>query len=130
MRLSGQMGVPVIVAENPVGGRPEVIVGFDRPRLEQLAARAAAGTADPDGPRLGLRVKDAAGGGAEVGAVHPGTPAERAGLRSGDVIELVDGRPVASSTDLEGVGERLRAGAAVELGLRRDGQRLLVRLSA
>ena len=125
MRVSGQMGVPVITAGD------EVIVGFDLPRLERLAARVAAGAGPggAEGPRLGLRVKDAAGG-AVVGAVHPGTPAERAGLRAGDVIELVDGRPIGSAADLEGLGPRLRAGASVELGVRRDGQPLRVRLSA
>ena len=124
------MGVPVIVADDPAGGRAEVIVGFDRPRLEQLAARAAAAVATAaDGPRLGLRVKDAANGGAEVGTVHPGTPAERAGLRPGDVIELVDGQMVRSAADLEGLGRRLRQGAAVELSVRRAGAELHARLS-
>ncbi len=50
MAKSGQMGVPVILAEDP--SRPDardVIVGFDRPRLEQLASRVAAGAGATSG---------------------------------------------------------------------------------
>ncbi len=61
--------------------------------------------------------------GAVIGRVYAGTPAEQAGLRSGDVVERIDGAPI---DDFEG----LRAGVAthapgdeVELEIRRDGER-------
>ena len=122
IQRTGQRGVPVIVAGD------EVIVGFDRPRLERLAERATATAAETPAPRLGLRVKDAPGG-AEIGAVHPGSTAERAGLRAGDVVEQVDGRPVRSAADLEGLAQHLGAGASLVLQVRRDGERLHLRLS-
>ena len=99
---SRQQGVPVITVGD------EVIVGFDRPRLEQaigrLNGRANARTARP---RFGAAVADAAPAlarrgrpslpGALVGKISPDTPAARAGLRPGDVIVEIDGRSIASA---------------------------------
>lgn len=121
VRRSGQMGVPMIVAGD------EVIVGFDRPRLEQLA-RGAAQAAPVDRPKLGLRVKDAVGGGAEVGDVRPRTGAERAGIRAGDVVEAVAGRPIRSADELEEVIAQLPAAVAVEIRVRRGEERRTLRL--
>jgi serine protease DegQ len=43
---------------------------------------------------LGLRGTE----GAIIGAIERGSPAERSGMRLGDVIVAVNGRPVANST--------------------------------
>ena len=122
VRRSGQMGVPVIVAGD------EVIVGFDRPRLERLANRVATTAPPAQGLRLGLRVKDATGGGAQIGGVHAGSPAERAGLCPGDVVEFVDGQPVRSAAELERLVQRLRPGMEADAQVRRAGERLRLRL--
>lgn len=103
IRRSGQQGVPVTVIGD------QVIVGFDRPRLERaIAAMREAGPsgASAGGRRsLGAKVADAGryvmpGGtrveGAFVGGVSPGSPAESAGLKVGDVIVAVDGNPIGS----------------------------------
>jgi S1-C subfamily serine protease len=92
MRRSGQMGVPVIVAGE------ETIVGFDRPRLERVAARYAASAAGR--PRLGLLARDRPTGGVEVGGTRPDSPAARAGFLPGDLVEAIDGRPVRALADL------------------------------
>lgn len=107
IRRSGQQGVPVTVIGD------EVVVGFDRPRLERILAAMRARQTSPasSAPRrsLGAKVADAGryalpGGtavqGAYVGGVNPGSPAEAAGLKVGDVIVAVDGRPVLSVDDL------------------------------
>jgi uncharacterized iron-regulated protein len=86
---------------------------------------------------LGVRIRDADGGGVQVEAVLPKSTAARAGLRAGDVIVAVDDVPVAEMFDLtwqvdthrpgdtgtvevEREGERLRLEVAYEVGRRRE----------
>lgn len=128
MQRTGQMGVPVITAGS------DVIIGFDRARLDQLAKRYAESipaedtVPPPPPPKIGLRVKDGSGG-AEVGAVHPGSPAEEAGVRVGDVVTEINARSVRSAADLEAVLATLTAGQTVAFDLRRDGRRTRLRMS-
>lgn len=61
--------------------------------------------------------------GVGIDGVLPGQPAAQAGLRAKDVILEVDGRPVESPRDLQRVIATTPVGAAVRLGLWRDGQR-------
>ena len=131
MQRTGQMGVPVITDGS------DVIIGFDRARLDQLAQRyAASASAAPDAetvplpppPKIGLRVKDASGG-AEVGAVHPGSPAEEAGVRVGDIVTEINAQTVRSAADLEAVLATLTAGQTVAFDLRRHGRRTRLRMS-
>jgi glutaredoxin-like YruB-family protein len=128
MRRSGQMGVPVITAGD------EVIVGFDRPRLDRLAQKYAPPPPPIDPalrPKIGVRVKDGPGG-AEVGVVHPGGPGEQAGLRVGDLIVEIHGRPVRSAVDLETVMGSLTpaqaAGQTIAVDVRRNGKPVRLRL--
>jgi Do/DeqQ family serine protease len=68
--------------------------------------------------------------GALVSAVTPDSPADRAGLRRGDVILALDGQPVSDSNSLRNQVSRHPPGTDVALTLLRDGQqrRLNVRL--
>jgi carboxyl-terminal processing protease len=54
-------------------------------------------------------------------APMPGTPSERAGIRSGDQITSIDGRPVDPAGPMDDVVDRLRGkpGTVVEVGLYR-----------
>ena len=112
-----QMGVPVIADAQ------EAIVGFDLPRLQKMAARhrRAGG--------LGLKVADAAGGGAHVGGVREGSPGERAGLQVGDTIVELSGRPVTSVTDLEQIAAKRSPGQPTSMTIRRgdETQTLILR---
>jgi S1-C subfamily serine protease len=123
VRRSGQTGVPVITVGD------EVIVGFDRRRLEQAIARKAAASTSGEGPKLGLKVRDAVGG-IEVGGVRPGSLGERAGVQTGDVIESLDGQMVRSAADLERAASRLETKASVEIVVRRGGRPLRLTASA
>jgi S1-C subfamily serine protease len=116
LRRTGQMGVPVITDSQ------EAIVGFDLPRLQRMATRHAR-------PGLGLRVKDAeAQSGAYVGSVRPGSPAERAGVRPGDVVVEFSGAPVHNAADVERLATQRRPGQPTSIAVRRgdDRQTLII----
>ena len=64
--------------------------------------------------------------GAEVGVVQPGSPAEGAGIRVGDVIVAIDDQPVGSAESLTAFVRERRAGDQVTLTLVRDGAAMKV----
>jgi serine protease DegQ len=66
-------------------------------------------------------------GGAVVARVEPGSPAEQAGLRAGDVVVEIDGRTVRGASDLRNRIGLMRAGAEVELRVVRNGREQSVR---
>jgi S1-C subfamily serine protease len=123
IRVSGQQGVPVITVDG------QVIIGFDQPRLMQLLSQAAQAKAKP---KLGAAIADAASqadkhagiptAGAYVGKVTPGSPAERAGLRSGDVITALADQPVGRAGDVQRILSGLAPGRDVSMTYVRDGQ--------
>jgi putative serine protease PepD len=49
---------------------------------------------------IGAEVKNAPQGGAELGTIKPGSPAEKAGLKAGDVVTKIDDRPIDSADTL------------------------------
>jgi Do/DeqQ family serine protease len=67
-----------------------------------------------------LGLAKAAGG--LIAQVSPGSPADKAGLRAGDVITAVAGRRVASNADLRDALEFLRVGDEVTIDLLRNGR--------
>lgn len=67
--------------------------------------------------------------GATIGSVYEGTPAERAGLRPGDVVEALDGEPVESFEALRARVGTKRPGDEVTLSVRRSGETLEVRVT-
>ncbi len=59
--------------------------------------------------------------GAQIVSVASGTPAAKAGLKNGDVITSVNGKPVDSATALVGQVRELAAGDQAQLTVFRDG---------
>ncbi len=64
--------------------------------------------------------------GAVITRVRSGSPAESAGLKPGDVIVSLNGKTVGGEQDLHNLEGLSTAGAAVSLGILRDGQPLTV----
>jgi serine protease Do len=61
--------------------------------------------------------------GAEITAVQPNTPAAEAGLKMGDVVVAVDGRPIETSGELQTLLAQRQPGERVRLTIVRDRQR-------
>ena len=127
IRKTNQMGVPVITVGD------QYVVGFDRPRLEQLLS-GQSGEQTAQKVSFGLQIADAskiaqkAGVvpvfGAFVGSVRPGSPAEKAGLQQGDVITEINLRPVSNADDLAKALSGLSPGNRVTIAFLRGQQKL------
>jgi diguanylate cyclase (GGDEF)-like protein len=70
--------------------------------------------------RIGVQT-DRGEKGLSVLSILPGLPAERAGLRVGDEILTVGGRPVRTAAELQGIAAEFRRGTPVEFRVRRQG---------
>ena len=66
--------------------------------------------------------------GALVAQVVPGGPAARGGLRRGDVVLSIDGRPITEIRELPRAVSNAPVGSTVALGIRRDGQEAQLQL--
>jgi S1-C subfamily serine protease len=121
VQVSGQQGVPVITVDG------QVVVGFNQPRLRQLLQHARKAK-----PMLGASIADAStqvrkhlgipGSGAYVGRVRSGSPAERAGLRTGDVIVALGGQQVVQAKDVHRLVQEMPKGRDLSLTYVRAGQ--------
>lgn len=125
IKRSRQQGVPVVATED------EVIVGFDERKMKKLAEKYGKAKRAP----LGLLAADAepylakhpdvakklpAGiKGVYVGEVRPGSVAEKAGLKPGDVIVSVANKRVRSTGGLDQLIDTLEAGQSIDVRLQR-----------
>jgi putative serine protease PepD len=106
--LRGNVGIGFAVPSNTVR---EVL-----PRLQQGETIERAWLGVSSAP-------DAGGDGARVQELTAGSPAQRAGLRAGDVIVSVDGRAVAEPSDIAAAIEDRRPGDSVRIEVLRGGER-------
>ncbi len=72
---------------------------------------------------IGVFVKDGDNG-PKIEAVQPKSPAEKAGVKKGDEITHVNGKPMKTRKDLSDTLRRFRAGTKVKFTLLRDGKKL------
>jgi serine protease Do len=79
-------------------------------------------------PELASQLHVSATQGAVVAEVLPNSPAERAGMRQGDVIVTIDGATVQSATQLHNKVGLTPIGQRVELGVERSGTTLKIAL--
>jgi S1-C subfamily serine protease len=94
--------VPQLVAKGKYT-RPVLGVEIDERLSQQVAARSGA---------MGVVVAN----------VTPGTPAEAAGLRAGDIIVGFNGKPVTSAAQLVNRLDEQKVGDTVRLTVQRDGK--------
>jgi Do/DeqQ family serine protease len=73
-------------------------------------------------PELASAFNQSPEGGAVIARVLPDSPAERAGLRAGDIVTAVNGQPVANGAALRNAIGLVRAGSEVRLSAVRDGK--------
>jgi putative serine protease PepD len=72
-------------------------------------------------PYLGVQITNAQNGGAEIAEVEAGSPADKAGLRVGDVVTKVGESPVTGSETLVGAIQRSKVGEELRLTVVRGG---------
>ena len=107
-------------------------VGFAIP-IEQVRVTAdqILRTGEAQYPVIGAQVRtggEPTGDGAEVDEVNPGTPAEKGGLKKGDVITEVDGERVVDGIALIVAIRAHQPGEEVEFTVERDGEERTIRI--
>jgi putative serine protease PepD len=108
-----------IYADGSTSGN--VGIGFAVPSatVERIATELIA-NGQASHPYLGVSLVDAQGG-ARIARVEAGSPAAGAGLKAGDVITAIDGRPVSSADDVVQGLSAMSPGDSVTLTVQRGG---------
>ncbi len=115
-----------ILGTYPAGDNIDVEVLRGEKRVKLKTVLVAGGKA-----RLGIKPKFVEGEieGVGVGSVERSTPAQRAGIRAGDIITSFDGEKVKTTTDLKNLMNRRRPGDTVTLGIVREGKSLEIKVA-
>lgn len=125
------IGVNSQIATSGMGAQGNIGIGFAVPSntARQIVPRLERGEAIPR-PYLGVTTSPASltnPDGAVVQDVVPGGPADRAGLRRGDVVKRIDGRSVQEPGDVAaGISDRA-PGDEVSIDIERGGRSMTVR---
>jgi serine protease Do/serine protease DegQ len=120
-RSGGNIGIGFAIPVNMARSVMEQLIRYGTVKRGQLGVSMY--TVTPDiAHSLGLPSVV----GALVSQVVEGSPADRAGIRTGDVITSVNSQPVKSNSELRNTIGLLRVGDKVEIGLLRDGKPLRV----
>ena len=113
-RFAQPPGSLAINIQGPRGGQPGANAATRHATLLGAALT-------PMSERLGLQTGLPAGRGVFVTGVTPNTPAATAGLRPGDVLLKVDGRPVRMPEEVTAIMAEMPNGRSVRIGVLRDG---------
>ena len=119
--------VPVLVARNGDQVRLDVKVGS----LEGDGENTIASTGEDPGGRIGAMIEELNDeqrasmrllGGVVITRVLPDSPASRAGLRAGDIVTLINNRPISSAENYRQAIADLPAGKAIPMRIIRNGR--------
>src|SRR5262249_17274094 len=122
------IGIPTLAAPDPeLGGGPAPGTGFAIPSnlVKDIATQIIRNGHVVNSHRayLGVSIGDTSGSGVLVQSITPGGPADRAGLKEGDVIVTVNGKGTQTVDALTSVVSELLPGETVSLGgVTRDGK--------
>ncbi len=120
-RSGGNIGIGFAIPVNMAHSVMDQLIKYGSVKRGQLGVSMY--TVTPDiAHSLGL----ANAVGALVSQVIDGSPAEKAGIHTGDVITSVNGLPVKSNSELRNSIGLMRVGDKVEIGLLRDGKPIKV----
>jgi S1-C subfamily serine protease len=124
--LQGRVvGVPTLGAVNPAMGSSAPGIGFALPSntvidyANQLIKNGR--VVNTHTAYLGVQVGDVSPPGVIVLDIVSGSPAESAGIQTGDIIRAVNGHPIGNSADLASALSRLSPGSMATLTVSRDG---------
>ena len=121
--------------EVTVGTSPETPVAPADAPVEQQAARGKLGVQIMDADKLDdatrqqLSLKADLKSGAVIVNVLPGGPAFQAGIRPGDVVVRLNGKPVSSGDQLKQIASGLASGANATAVIRRGTQTVLAQIA-
>jgi serine protease Do len=108
---------------SPAGGN--VGIGFAIPvNMARRVMEQIVATGRVERGRIGISLQDVQkgrNGGAVVADISPDSPAEKAGLRKGDVVTMVDDHPVRSAAQLRNTVGLARIGQELKLTVQRNG---------
>lgn len=121
----GSVGIGFAVPTGIVRAVMEQIVEFGAVRRGRLGVAIQDLTPDL-AESLNVSGNIADGGGAVIAQVEPGSPADKAGLKSGDVVVAVDGKPILSGTALRNRVGLVRTGTPMQVTLLRGGSQRTV----
>lgn len=103
-------------------------IAADKERPEYVAGAGQMSDGRPRGPVLGVMPRyDGADDGLELSAITPGGPADAAGLKKGDKITAIAGKPVKNIQDYMAAMSGLKRGDDVEITVDRGGKTLKIK---
>jgi putative serine protease PepD len=118
------IGIPTLAAADPQMGGSAPGIGFAIPSnlVTDIASQIVKNGHVVNSHRayLGIRGGDTAGQGVYVGSVSPGGPAAKAGLKAGQLIVSVAGRPTPTLDDLTSILSQLKPGRKAAVVARRQ----------
>jgi Do/DeqQ family serine protease len=112
----GNVGIGFAVPINMARAVMEQIIEYGEVRRGRIGIAVQDLT-----PEIAAAIRVGANGGAVIAQVEPGSPAERAGLKRGDVVVAIDGNEVHSATQVRNHVGLKRIGQPVALTIERDG---------
>jgi S1-C subfamily serine protease len=113
---------PVVAAVAALAVLAPGVSGQGRPAVAPRAEREAR-VVSWFGSQIGVTVKDAETSGVIVDDVRTNSPAEKAGVKEGDVIVEFDGERVRSSRQFSRLVDESAQGRSVKMAVQRNGQR-------